>query len=487
MNAHEKFGVVDQTESAVTSRTSMHFRYHPSLVPGLQGFADLFVVFAAVLGASVAMGQPITEQVWFFAVFQSVSCLALCSHASLYAINIIFRVGRRYEDVLIAHLTSLLLLCSIIFGLSVARDFDFQWLLTTAAIAAVACLASRALITLAIRRMVTLGLLGQSIVVLGAGEQSRRFVRRLRETNPYFVRLVGVFHESDAPPACPAVEGSPVLGGAEDLLRMIRANQVDDVVVALPWNANETMIHLIERLKELPVNVYLSSDLVGFELSFRSVLGPISDIPMFEIVQKPISGWSSAIKGLEDYVIATILMIALSPLLILIALLIKADSRGPIFFMQPRLGFNNKQFHIYKFRTMWHRDTPERVVRQATKGDPRITPIGRILRATSLDELPQLFNVLNGTMSLVGPRPHALSHNEEYGRRIRGYFARHKVKPGITGLAQIKGFRGETDVLAKMEGRIRYDVYYAENWSLILDLRIIIATGFIFIFQKNAY
>lgn len=487
MNAHESFGASHRTEGEVASQAHMRFRYHPSLAPGLQSFADLAVVFVAVLGVSIAMENPVTEQVWFFAIFHAFTCFALCSHGSLYAINIIFRVGRRYEDVLIAHLTSLLLLCSIIFGLSVAENFDFHWLLATAAIAAIACLASRAMITLIMRSMVSMGLLGQSIVVLGAGEQSRRFVRRLRETNPYFAKLVGVFHEADSPPDGLTVEGSPVLGGTEDLLRMVRANKVDDVVVALPWNADETMIRLIERLKELPVNVYLSSDLVGFELSFRPVLGPIRDVPLFEIVQRPISGWSSALKSIEDYTIATVLLIALFPLLVLIAILIKADSRGPVFFKQPRLGFNNKEFHIYKFRTMWHREAPEPVVQQARKGDPRVTPFGRILRATSLDELPQLLNVLNGTMSLVGPRPHALSHNEEYGRRIRGYFARHKVKPGITGLAQIKGFRGETDVISKMEERIRYDVYYADNWSILLDIRIIVSTGFIFMFQKSAY
>jgi Undecaprenyl-phosphate glucose phosphotransferase len=235
------------------------------------------------------------------------------------------------------------------------------------------------------------------------------------------------------------------------------------------------------------VNVYLTTDLIGFELAFRPVMGTFSELPMFEVVPKPLSGWSSVLKALEDYLVAGILVVMLLPLFAIIALLIKLESAGPVFFVQKRLGFNNEEFSIYKFRSMRHNQTDETVVRQARRGDPRVTRVGRIIRATSLDELPQLFNVLNGTMSLVGPRPHAVSHNEEYGRQIRGYFARHKVKPGITGWAQVNGLRGETDTIEKMEARIRHDIYYADNWSLLFDLRILVMTAALVLFQKSAY
>jgi putative colanic acid biosynthesis UDP-glucose lipid carrier transferase len=170
-----------------------------------------------------------------------------------------------------------------------------------------------------------------------------------------------------------------------------------------------------------------------------------------------------------------------------VAIAIKLDTPGPVFFKQRRLGFNNREFEIYKFRSMRHRAQPEARTPQASRNDPRITRVGRIIRKTSIDELPQLFNVLNGTMSLVGPRPHALDHNEEYSRQIRGYFARHKVKPGITGWAQVNGLRGETETLDKMEARIRHDVYYAENWSLFFDIRILIQTVLVVLFQRSAY
>jgi Undecaprenyl-phosphate glucose phosphotransferase len=255
----------------------------------------------------------------------------------------------------------------------------------------------------------------------------------------------------------------------------------------MPWHADQRVLDTVERLKELPVHVYLSTDLVGYELSFTPALGHSDALALFEVAQRPISGWSAALKTVEDYVLASAALILISPLLAIIAVAIKIDSPGPVFFMQQRLGFNNRPFAIYKFRSMYHRLSPEAVVKQAQKGDPRVTRVGRFIRATSLDELPQLLNVLNGTMSLVGPRPHALSHNEEYGRQIRGYFARHRVKPGITGWAQVNGLRGETEALELMEARVRHDIYYADNWSLFLDIRILVMTVLVVFFQKTAY
>jgi putative colanic acid biosynthesis UDP-glucose lipid carrier transferase len=182
------------------------------------------------------------------------------------------------------------------------------------------------------------------------------------------------------------------------------------------------------------------------------------------------------------------LIIVLVPVMILIALLIRLESKGPVLFRQERYGFANRRFHIYKFRTMFQRTVGEETITiQASKNDPRVTRIGRILRRFSLDELPQLFNVLNGTMSLVGPRPHAVDHNEAYAQQIRGYFARHRVKPGLTGWAQVNGFRGETKTLAAMEARVKYDIYYVENWTLLFDLKILVMTAGVCLTGRNAY
>ena len=182
-----------------------------------------------------------------------------------------------------------------------------------------------------------------------------------------------------------------------------------------------------------------------------------------------------------------LILVLILPLLVAIATAIKLDSRGPVVFRQKRYGFNNEVFDVYKFRSMYFNRPPEQGVPQAKRNDPRVTRVGKFLRATSLDELPQVFNVLQGVMSLVGPRPHAVAHNEEYAETITGYFARHRVKPGITGWAQVNGWRGETDTHVKMENRVRHDIEYIENWSLFLDLKILFMTAFVVFVQKSAY
>ncbi|KAF0109630.1 MAG: sugar transferase, partial [Rhodospirillaceae bacterium] len=246
------------------------------------------------------------------------------------------------------------------------------------------------------------------------------------------------------------------------------------------------IVEIVRRLDELPVNVHLSSDLVAFTLP-RAHFTSFSGIPVLEVIQKPLTGWRIVVKNIEDKIIATVLIMLLSPVLALTALVVRLDSPGPVLFCQPRHGFNNQVLHVYKFRSMYHNRPSEEETPQATRDDPRVTRVGAFIRRTSLDELPQLFNVLEGTMSLVGPRPHAVSHNRFYGELIERYFARHKVKPGITGWAQINGLRGETETQDKMQARVEYDIYYIDNWSLWFDLKIIVKTAKVVLFQETAY
>lgn len=270
-------------------------------------------------------------------------------------------------------------------------------------------------------------------------------------------------------------------------MAFVRANRVDDVIIALPWSAENQLTEIVEQIRELPINIYLGSDLVGFSLTFRPSPSHYNDLPLVEIVDKPMSDWSVVFKFIEDMLLASLALLIFLPLMVLIAIAIKLDSRGPVLFRQKRLGFNNKEFFVYKFRSMENSTSASKVTVQAKRNDPRTTRVGRFIRATSLDELPQLFNVLSGSMSLVGPRPHAIDHNEEYSEKIRGYFSRHRVKPGITGWAQVNGLRGGTDVLEKMEARVRYDLYYADNWSLLFDLKILAMTVFVVLFRRDAY
>lgn len=469
----------------------VEFPYSPSIIPFCMRVTDLLMfTFSAVASYIFIIGGSENYISYYITctVFVIFVYFIIAPRREIFSLSAIVKPLSYADGVVVAIITSFILFVSVAFGLSVWNAYNREWVMAFCATSVVAVVSSRVVGWRVLRYLSRRRVIGRSVVVLGAGEQSRRFLRRMRAANPYFLSVVGVF-DSQRHAAAPdaTLEGFPVLGDLDALLACARERKIDDVVVAMPWNADQQVMATVETLKELPINVYLSADLVGYELAFSPALGSFQELMMFEVVHRPISGWGAALKAIEDYVLASLMLFIISPLLLVIAIAIKLDTPGPVFFRQKRLGFNNKEFYIYKFRSMRHQQAPETVVRQASRGDPRVTRVGRFIRATSLDELPQLLNVLDGSMSLVGPRPHALSHNEEYGRRIRGYFARHRVKPGITGWAQVNGLRGETESLDKMEARIRHDIYYADNWSLFFDLRILVQTVVVAPLQKSAY
>jgi Undecaprenyl-phosphate glucose phosphotransferase len=259
-------------------------------------------------------------------------------------------------------------------------------------------------------------------------------------------------------------------------------------VVALPWGAEERLLNWLKKLKTLPADIRLCPDVIGFHMPHRGV-SHIAGVPMLNVFEKPIAGWDSVVKAVEDRVLASLILLGIAPLMLTVAIAIKLTSPGPVFFKQKRYGFNNEIIEVFKFRSMHvERCSGEAgPVAQATRDDDRITPLGRFLRRTSLDELPQFINVVRGEMSIVGPRPHAVAHNEQYAKLIDEYLARHKVKPGITGWAQVNGLRGETDTLDKMERRVQFDLHYIENWSLAFDIRIILMTLLVGFSHPNAY
>jgi putative colanic acid biosynthesis UDP-glucose lipid carrier transferase len=282
------------------------------------------------------------------------------------------------------------------------------------------------------------------------------------------------------------IGGFPILGTVDDLLAFARRDRVDTIVIALPWLSSDRIETCIDKLRTIPANIELCPDILRLHVPFRGVADVVG-LPMIKVFDRPLSGWSYFVKAAEDRLLAALLIILTLPLFLTLALLVRIDSPGPVFFRQQRFGFNNDVFTVLKFRTMYHGRPPEDGVPQARRGDPRVTRVGAILRRHSLDELPQLFNVLRGEMSIVGPRPHAVAHNQAYAPIIDGYLARHRVKPGITGWAQIHGLRGETDAPEKMAARIRHDLYYIDNWSLLLDLRIIVTTLFVGFSGRHAY
>jgi len=280
-------------------------------------------------------------------------------------------------------------------------------------------------------------------------------------------------------------EGVNIVGGTEQLISDCKSGAVDTVYITISMSAEKRIKTLTEKLADSTASVYFVPDLFTFNL-LNSRWVDYQGITAVSIYETPFAGLDSLLKRMEDIVLSTIILTLITPIMLIVAFAIKLTSPGPVLFKQTRYGADGDEIKVWKFRSMTTQDNGEHI-QQATKGDPRITPFGAFMRKTSLDELPQFFNALSGSMSIVGPRPHAVAHNEEYREKIQGYMLRHKVKPGITGLAQINGFRGETDTLDKMEGRLHYDLKYIQTWSIGLDLKIIFLTIFKGFVNKNAY
>ena len=273
-------------------------------------------------------------------------------------------------------------------------------------------------------------------------------------------------------------------GGLAELIDFGQRNDVDTVIIALPPSQRRHLEDMLSELSVLPAEIKLLPDIETHMVPFRGI-SSLAQVQFIDLQQKPISGWGHMMKAIEDYVIASIATVLLAPFLLLVAIAVKLESPGPVFFKQQRHGLNNQVITVFKFRTM-HVQPEGQSFRQATRNDNRVTRVGRILRRLSIDELPQLFNVLRGEMSIVGPRPHAVEQNAAYAGLLPMYNNRHRVKPGITGWAQVNDFRGPTFTVEAMNKRLEYDLYYIENWSILFDISIIAATPFIGLVHKNA-
>lgn len=323
-------------------------------------------------------------------------------------------------------------------------------------------------------------------VIVGTGQLASYLHQKIAH-NPWLAqRVVGCVQlPGEAPFVLNGRSLPPVIGSLDALLDLIAAHQVRIVYFAIPLDASDIIEDLYFKLLDRHVAVHWVPDIFSLRLVNHSVR-EIAGVPVLTLSETPMTGTRLLIKSVEDLVLSAALLVLVAPLFAVIALAIRLDSPGPVFFRQPRMGWSGKTFRIWKFRSMYTHPVTDGVVQQATRNDPRVTRVGAFLRKTSLDELPQLLNVLSGDMSLVGPRPHAVQHDQEYSQRIEQYFARHNIKPGITGLAQVRGHRGETRDVEQMVQRVESDIEYINNWSLWLDLSILIRTTAAFT-GKNAY
>jgi putative colanic acid biosynthesis UDP-glucose lipid carrier transferase len=323
----------------------------------------------------------------------------------------------------------------------------------------------------------------RSAVVVGANETSLKLVNRIAEFPYLLIDILGFFDERNDG-RVPIGLGAR-LGGITDVASYARKHNIEMIFISLPMSAQPRIREIIDDLHDTTASVYFLPDVYVYDL-MQARFNSVGGIPVVAACESPFSGVDSVVKNVSDFVLALIILILLSPIMLGIALAVVLTSPGPAIFRQRRYGLNGEEITVYKFRSMTVREDGSSVV-QAQKNDPRVTKIGAFLRRTSLDELPQFINVLQGRMSIVGPRPHAVAHNELYRKLIKGYMLRHKVRPGITGWAQVNGMRGETEVLEKMQGRIDHDLYYLQNWSIWFDLWIIMRTVWVVLRRDNAY
>ena len=313
-------------------------------------------------------------------------------------------------------------------------------------------------------------------VIAGAGELGEQLAQRLRSSPLLGVEVAGFFDDR-SPERLQGLARERLLGSIDKLADYARANRVELIYLALPLAAQPRIARLLDDLCDTTASVYVVPDIFLFDL-IQARIDHVGGLPVLAVCETPFYGVSGIVKRISDLVLATLILILIAPLLAAIAAAVRLTSPGPAIFRQRRYGLDGREIVVYKFRTMTVSEDGA-VVRQATRDDARVTPLGAFLRRSSLDELPQFINVLQGRMSIVGPRPHAIAHNEMYRKLIKSYMIRHKVRPGITGWAQVNGLRGETDTVEKMRARVAYDLDYLRNWSLGLDLKIILKTIFV--------
>jgi Undecaprenyl-phosphate glucose phosphotransferase len=327
-------------------------------------------------------------------------------------------------------------------------------------------------------------------VIVGGGSNAEELIAQLDKARDDFL-VLGLFDDRNDERSPESVASVAKLGRVADLIEFARRTRVDLVIVSMPLFAEQRMLDMLRQLWVLPVDIRLSAHMSKLKFTPKAYSYIGGTIPVFDMADRPISDWNRVLKWLFDKLVAITALILLSPVMIATAIAIKLESKGPVFFRQKRLGFNNKIINIWKFRSMRTDMLDADASKLVTRDDPRVTRVGKFIRKTSIDELPQLFNVLTGELSVVGPRPHALAakaENQLYHDAVDGYFARHRVKPGMTGWAQINGWRGETDTVEKIMQRVEHDLYYIEHWSPWLDLKIVLLTPIaLFTGRKNAF
>lgn len=442
------------------------------------GYAAYFYRFGNLLLSSNYITALTLSVVFTTIVFSSFRI-----YESTRAQSIWHYIGRLTQATVVV----LLLLAGSAFLTKTGESFSRGWFVYWSIFSLVFLILFRCSVLLVLRFMRKQGLNERRVIIIGAGKLGIKLAETVQHALWTGFRVV-VFFDDYNKEKPNAIRGIPVVGMPEDLSQYLQTSRepIDEIWITLPLRAEDRIKELLYQLRHETISIRFVLDIFGLDLLNHSITD-LAGIPTINFNASPMVGFNRLIKAIEDRILAVLILLLVSPLFLLITMGVKCTSKGPVLFKQRRHGWDGRIINVYKFRTMKdHKENPGQIT-QASCNDTRITSFGRFLRRTSLDELPQFINVLQGRMSIVGPRPHAIEHNEFYKESIKAYMQRHKVKPGITGWAQVNGWRGETEHLEKMQKRVEFDLYYIENWSLALDLKIIFLTLFQGFVHKNAY
>ncbi|WP_349371093.1 undecaprenyl-phosphate glucose phosphotransferase [Salinarimonas sp.] len=464
----------------------------PVVLVGMVRGIDALIVVATGLAAHAGyLGGIVSFEYWV--AIGALGALAILAFQALGAYSIgAFRAFFGYGvKIALGWALVFLIALAAIFLLKVGEEYSRVWLVSWFGMGLLALTAERLAVSLVVTAMTRAGRFDRRTAIVGGGPAAESMIKALDAQPDTGVKIVGVFDDRSDERSADVVAGYPKLGRVDDLVDYARRTQLDLVIFTVPISAEERILQMLSKLWILPIDIRLAAHTSKLRLRPRSY-SYIGSVPVLDVFDRPIADWDLVLKWLFDRIVGSLLLILLSPLLLATAVAVKLDSKGPVFFKQKRYGFNNELIEVFKFRSMYTDMADATAAKLVTKDDPRVTRVGRFIRKTSIDELPQLFNVVFfGSLSLVGPRPHALhakAADRLYDQVVDGYFARHKVKPGITGWAQINGWRGETDTQEKIQRRVEHDLYYIEHWSVFFDLQILAMTPVALLSDReNAY
>ncbi|NEU12525.1 undecaprenyl-phosphate glucose phosphotransferase [Methylobacterium sp. BTF04] len=464
----------------------------PVVLAGCVRMADLVLI--AVLGFAtqrLQLSGTVPMSFRYAAAILGVATIAVL----LFQVSGVYRIGafrtlvKPGLRIAAAWSLTFLVVATVMVFAKVADHYSRVWLATFFATGLGALVVGRFVLTRIVAAQMQRGNFDRRTAIVGGGKVAEDLIRALDTQSESGIRIVGVFDDRGDMRSDTVVAGYPKLGTVSDLVAYARTTRLDLIIFTLPITAEDRILQMLAKLWVLPIDIRLSAQASKLRLRPRaySYLGAV---PVLDVFDKPMADWDIVAKGIFDRIVGFAMLVTLAPVMLAVGLAVRLTSAGPVLFRQKRYGFNNELIEVYKFRSMYVNQSDAGAAKLVTRDDPRVTPVGRFIRKTSLDELPQLFNVIKGELSLVGPRPHALqakAANTLYDQVVDGYFARHKVKPGITGWAQVNGWRGETDTSDKIQRRVEHDLHYIENWSVLFDIKIMLATPISLFRTRNAY